>query len=73
MTEKEVKALFEAMTPSQAQKDAMWTQITQPQPTKKQSFSVKRCIAIVAVVLILFTATAFGYRASTIQTYTTEV
>ena len=73
MTEKEVKALFEAMTPSQAQKDAMWTQITQPQPTKKQSFSVKRCIAIVAVVLTLFTATAFGYRASTIQTYTTEV
>lgn len=74
MTEKEVKALFEAMTPTQAQKDAMLTQMTQiKQPTKKPFFSIKRCIAVVAVVLALFTVSAFGYRASTIQTYTTEV
>lgn len=85
MTEKEVKALFEAMTPSQAQKEAMWTKMTQAtqttqttqniqlQPTKPHFFSVKRCAAVVVAILILFTVSAFGYRASTIQTYTTEV
>lgn len=73
MTEKEVKALFEAMAPSQAQKDTMRIQIMYPQPKKKHFFSAKRFAAIVAVLVVLFTVSAFGYRASTIQTYATEV
>lgn len=74
MMEKEVKELFENMSPSEEQKKEMFNNIFYSQiPQKHKNPYIKRSIILVVAIIIISTVSVFGYVTTKIEQYSTEI
>lgn len=74
MTEKEVKELFENMTPSEEEKREMFNNIFYSKNLKThKKIYIKRCVVLFVAILIISTVSVFGYMKTKMEQYSTEI